>query len=206
MGCFYTHIIGRFSPSVNRYFPAFYGPFRKNAMSGAIFLFWAQIFCIKDNQNSFYDGSVRRRPLLSPAGRRMYSMFSAISSMSPEEAKPAAWRMAFLWQRRRRSVGLDDRLADTHQGGSPHLAESNSFLKWEMPSLTTVPQLGDQVLLEHALELPGQEAAGASMVLRKMFAGVTVRHNDVYLAVDRSRASTLPTKRMRPASPPPSGG
>ena len=83
-------------------------------------------------------------------------------------------------------MGLDDRLADTHQGGAPHLAGIQQLFEVGDAVLDAqCPQFGDQVLLEHALELPGQEAAGALHGLEKNVAGVTVRHDDVHLAADR---------------------
>ena len=47
------------------------------------------------------------------------------------------------------------------------------------------PQLGDEALLEHRLELLGQEAAGSLHGLEKNISRVAVGHDHVHLAVDR---------------------
>ena len=84
------------------------------------------------------------------------------------------------------AVGLDDGLGDADEGGAAHLAGVHHLL--EIPQAAGNQhrrQLGEQVLLEHGLELLCHEAAGALHGLEEDVAGVAVGHDHVHLAVHR---------------------
>ena len=81
-------------------------------------------------------------------------------------------------------MGLDDGLGDAHQGGAPHLAGAEQlFHLLQSAGHQHGGQLGQQVLGEHALQLPHQVKAGALHGLQEDVAGVAVAHDDIHRAL-----------------------
>ena len=105
-------------------------------------------------------------------------------SIRPEETDWLAWDGVLEGVGVGGAVGLDDGLGDAHQSGAAHLAGIHQLLEPLEPAGDHHRrQLGQQVLLEYLLDLPGQEETGALHGLEEDISGVAVGHDDVHAAL-----------------------